>query len=335
MTAAPANTQVGVPNTLQRLVETEHGVLQVMVSWPLGWKDDGTPADDKKETKDTKDKEDKEDVAAMSVIYVLDGNAYFLTATDIVRRQQYIARKKAIVVGIGYPGLDGVYGPRRNFDLTPPAEKGLPQWPVKGADGNDEKNADGSPKYWKLGGAAHFHKTLTTVVMPAVERDMVPGLPWDKMKKVLFGHSFGGLFTLFSLFSAPGAFDVYIAASPSIWFNDRALVEEQEQQFLDAKDADGTKKKKPLLYINSGSAEEDDLYPKPGDTDEKFKEREGFLKDKKINTYAREMAQRLEASGKLGEVWLQEFALEDHGSAAVVGLQRGINKLLGEWWVGK
>ncbi|CAK7243446.1 MAG: hypothetical protein STHCBS139747_004968 [Sporothrix thermara] len=323
MTAVPANTQFGVPNTLQRLIETEHGVLQVMVSFPLGWKEDGTPADD------------KEDVSAIPVIVVVDGNAYFLTATDIVRRHQFISQKKAIIVGIGYPGYDTVYVPvRRSFDLTPPnSTKGVPQWPVKDAKGNDEKDADGNTKYWKLGGAAHFHKAITELVLPAVAKEMLPALApsWDSMKKVLFGHSFGGLFTLFSLFTAPDVFDVYIAASPSIWFNDAALVEEQEKQFMDAP----ALAKKPLLYINSGTAEQDDVFRKPGDTDEKFNERLGFLKRNKMNEHAREMAQRMEASGKLGEVWLQEFSLEDHGSAAVCGLQRGINKLFGEWWVGK
>ncbi|CAK7274302.1 hypothetical protein SEPCBS57363_006094 [Sporothrix epigloea] len=313
---------MGVPNTLQRLIDTEHGVLQVMVSWPLGWKDNGTPADE------------KEDVSDVSVIFVLDGNAYFLTATDIVRRQQYTSRKKAIVVGIGYPGANTVYVPaRRSFDLTPPASKGLPQWPLKDSDGNHEKDENGKDKYWKLGGAAYFHQTLTQTIMPALAHDMLPSLPWNSMQKVLFGHSFGGLFTLFSLFTDPGAFDVYIAASPSIWFNDSALVEEQEKQFMQW--TPPKTDKKPLLYITSGSAEEDDVFRKPGDTDAEFELRQGYLKRNKMNTNARKMAEHLRASGKLGEVWLQEFSLEDHGSAAVVGLQRGLNKLMGEWWVGK
>ncbi|CAK7262466.1 hypothetical protein SEPCBS57363_000054 [Sporothrix epigloea] len=323
MTLLPANTQFGVPNSLQRLIDTEHGVLQIMVSWPLGWKDNGMPADD------------KENVSDVSVIYVLDGDAYFLAATDIVRRQQYTARKKAIIVGIGYPGHDAVYVPaRRFFDLSPPASKGVPRWPAKDADGNEEKDEHGNTKYWELGGAAHFQQTLVNKIMPALAHDMLPGLPWDSMRKVLYGHSFGGLFTLYSLFTNPGLFDVYIAASPSIWFNDKALVDEQEQHFMQWTPPD-TESKKPLLYITSGTAEEDDVFRKPGETDEKLKVRRGFLERNRINTNAREMAKRLDASGKLGQVWLQEFSLEDHASAAVVGLQRGLNKLIGEWWEGK
>lgn len=344
MPEAPANTQVGVPNTRQRLIETDHGVLQVMVSWPLGWKDDGTPGDD-----DGKE----EDVAAIPIILVLDGNAYFLTATDIVRRQQFIFKKKAIIVGIGYPDADGVYVPlRRSFDLTPPAKKGLPKWPIKeDTSGRNEEKTDGqsgrggATKYWILGGAAHFHKTLVDVVLPTVAHDLLPNTPlppsWGQMQcKVLFGHSFGGLFTLFSLFTDPGVFDVYMAASPSIWFNECSLVEEQEKAFLEGNrnandDTDAGRMKKPVLYISSGTAEEDDVFRTPGDTDETFRQRQAYLAANRMNSNARAMAERLRASGKLADVWLQEFALEDHGSAAVVGLQRGINKLMGEWWEGK
>ncbi|CAK7264297.1 hypothetical protein SEPCBS119000_000916 [Sporothrix epigloea] len=322
MTLLSANTQVGVPNSLQRLVDTEHGVLQIMVSWPFGWKANGAPADD------------KEDVSDVSAVFVLDANAYFLAATDIVRRQQFTARRKAVIVGIGYPDCDAVYAPaRRFFDMSPPTQKGVSRWPVKDADGKDVTDENGNPKYFELGGAAHFQKTLTETVMPALARDMLPALPWDSMRKVLYGHSFGGLFTLYSLFTQPGIFDVYIAASPSIWFNDKALVNEYESQFMHwTPPASG---KKPLLYLSSGSAEEDDVLRKLGESDEKLNIRRGILGVHSINSNARDMAKRLEASGKLGEVWLQEFSLEDHASAAVVGLQRGLNKLINEWWEGR
>lgn len=313
-----------VPNTRQTVIDSEHGPFQIMVSWPLDWNEDGTP------------KDAAEDVSAVPIIFVLDGNGYFLSATDIARRQQFIAKKKSIIVAIGYPGYETVYVPvRRNFDLTPPASKGLPQWPVKDADGKEEKDEEGNPKYWKLGGAATFHKTLVDVIIPLVSNELLPSLPsWDKMqKRVLSGHSFGGLFTLYSLFTSPGLFDVYMSASPSIWFNEEAIVEEQEKAFLAT--APAPEGKKPVLYLNSGTGEELDVFPKPDDTDVTFKERQDFLADKHMCTHARAMAARLQKTDHFADVWLQEFALEDHGSAAVVALQRGMNKLHGEWWAGK
>lgn len=314
-----------VPNTRQTVIETEHGPFQIMVSWPLDWKADGTP------------KDEKEDASAVPVIFVLDGNAYFLSATDIARRQQFAAKKKSIIVAIGYPDSETVYVPvRRNFDLTPPSTtKDIPQWPVKDAEGKDTKDEAGNTKYWKLGGAATFHKTIVDVIIPLVSAELVPGLPaWDKIKtRVLSGHSFGGLFTLYTLFTTPDLFDVYMAASPSIWFNEGTIVDEQEKAFLAKPPA--AEGKKPVLYLNSGTGEELDVFSKPDDTDAQFKERQDFLADKHMCTNARAMAERLKKTEHFADVWLQEFVYEDHMSAAVVALQRGMNKLHGEWWVGK
>ena len=262
---------------------------------------------------------------------VLDGNAYFATATDITRRLEQIAKKKAIVVGIGYPNAetDGVYNTaRRGWDMTPPSSNGLPPWPTEDADGS------GSPPAWKVGGAAFFQETLKHTVLPALPT-IVPAIPFGTLPKVLFGHSFGGLFALYSLFTDPGVFDVYIVGSPSIWFNKGALAE-QEALFgatASKQDTNSKKYKKPRLYISSGSGEGDDVLHKPGESDAEFAKRQRFQGVYRMNGNARELAARLAASDKLSEVWLQEFTLEDHGSAAVVGLQRGINKLLGEWWV--
>lgn len=314
MTANTLPPSVSLTNSAQHLLETDHGTLQIMVSWPLGWKPDGSTT---------------EDVSGTPLIFVLDGNAYFFTATDIARRHQQISKKKAVIVGIGYPSakMDGVYNiERRGWDLTPPSSKGLPKWPVKDAEGNDKKNADGSPEYYKLGGADTFQETIKTKVFDALPT-IVPGIPFEKLKKVLYGHSFGGLFTLFSLFTDPGVFDVYIAGSPSIWFNEGAI-SEQEAVFTSTESTS-----KPILYINSGTGEGDDVLHKPGESDEDYEKRKQFQGAYRMNGNARELADRLRATGKLSEVWLQEFKLEDHGSAAVVGLQRGMNKLFGEWWI--
>lgn len=36
-------TPVCIPNTAQRIIDTQCGPLQIMVSWPLGWTEDGRP----------------------------------------------------------------------------------------------------------------------------------------------------------------------------------------------------------------------------------------------------------------------------------------------------
>ena len=49
-------------------------------------------------------------------------------------------------------------------------------------------------------------------------------MPVDSTNQGLFGHSLGGLFTLYTLFEHPAAFRTYVVASPSILFNARAIV---------------------------------------------------------------------------------------------------------------
>jgi predicted alpha/beta superfamily hydrolase len=44
----------------------------------------------------------------------------------------------------------------------------------------------------------------------------------DPARRTLMGYSLGGLFTLHALFHRPGLFASYVAASPSIWFADKA-----------------------------------------------------------------------------------------------------------------
>ncbi|CAK7224850.1 hypothetical protein SCUCBS95973_005659 [Sporothrix curviconia] len=319
-------TPVSLLNTAQRIIDTQCGQLQVMVSWPLGWSEDGQPPTG-------------EPVSDVPVVFVLDGNAYFATATDIVRRLQFAVRKKAVVVGVGYPCMsEAVFSmERRALDLTPPTKKsGFPTWqprPGQGAAAGPGGHGQGQRPQLRYGGAATFQQALVDEVLPAVP-EMLPALAavWKDMRKVLFGHSFGGLITLYSLYSRPGVFDTYVAASPSLWFNDGAI-QEHEETFLQQTGKEMGATKKPRLYITGGTAEED-LLPKPGDADAGiFARRQADVKAKKMNENSRALTERLLLSGLLSEVWLQIFDLEDHGSSAVVGLQRSINKVLDEWWV--
>lgn len=141
------------------------------------------------------------------VIYALDGATTFATFRDSVRvqagRPEATGARPAVVVAIAYPDPGGVNPARRQRDLTPP----VPGQPVATS-----------------GGAEPFLDFLEKVVKPAVERD----LPIDRRRQTLFGHSLGGLFALHVLFTRPDAFQTYVAASPSIWWNDRAILAEMK-----------------------------------------------------------------------------------------------------------
>ena len=74
------------------------------------------------------------------------------------------------------------------------------------------------------GGVDAFLDLLTERMRP-----MVAGLaPIDLQRQTLWGHSYGGLAVLHALFTRPGMFSDYAAASPSLWWHDGAIVQEAQ-----------------------------------------------------------------------------------------------------------
>lgn len=147
------------------------------------------------------------------VIYALDGNSVFGTMTETVAlqsaRPDVSGVAPALVVGIGYPISEPLDLERRTFDYTPEVARAR-----LGA------RPDGTP--WPpTGGASAFLDFIREELQPLIAREF----PVDPDRQILFGHSFGGLFTLYTLFTQPEAFRIYIAGSPSIWFGDRILLE--------------------------------------------------------------------------------------------------------------
>lgn len=179
--------------------------------------------------------------AGFPVLYLLDGGAYFPMLAELARlsgRQPGRSGVSAcVVVGLGYPpemrqAADGLA--RRFYDLTPPVERdALPPRP--------------GPLGWpEGGGAALFSRVVEEEVKPLVESRV----SIDRTRQTLIGHSLGGLFTLRSLFTGAGPFQRYVAGSPSIWFNDRQVLEEAEN-FLAA--APG--RSRPALLMTVGGLE--------------------------------------------------------------------------------
>jgi len=156
------------------------------------------------------------------VLYLLDGNATFATAVETAamqtRRPAATGVPPCVIVGIGYPVDTPLDLDRRRFDFTP-----------EDANGADQLQG---------GGATWFSDFIETDLKPTVEA-MVP---IDRNRQALFGHSFGGLFVLLSLFSHLERFQSYIAASPSIWWRERSILR-HEAHFIETvrKNVTGTR----------------------------------------------------------------------------------------------
>lgn len=151
------------------------------------------------------------------VIYVLDGNAFFQTFQEAVRLQSRKTEKTgvipAIVVGIGYLTDNDFDLTNRLYDFTPSAPN------------NFYNKSLGVEDFQKTGGADTFLKFIEEDLMPQINKRFKVNL----QQQTIFGHSLGGLFTLYTLFTHPKAFQNYIASSPSIWWNDRYILNKVPQ----------------------------------------------------------------------------------------------------------
>ncbi|WP_408590556.1 alpha/beta hydrolase [Novosphingobium sp.] len=97
-------------------------------------------------------------------------------------------------------------------------------------------------------GAEDFFRFITEEVRPAVAAIYKV----DLKDQTLYGHSLGGLFTLHVLFNHPDSFRVFVASSPSIWFDDRVVLKD-EAAFSQAVMAG---KAAPRVLIEVGGLEE-------------------------------------------------------------------------------
>lgn len=151
------------------------------------------------------------------VIYLLDGNSVFGTVTEAVRAQSRFPERTgvypAVVVGIGYD-TEMPFHISRHYDFTYPSRpEELPPHPTGG-------------EWPEQGGSEAFIQFIEEELKPAIAVDY----PVDTSNQTLFGHSLGGLFVLHVLFAHPHLFQHYIAGSPSIVWNERQLLA-QEQAF--------------------------------------------------------------------------------------------------------
>jgi len=240
------------------------------------------------------------------VLYLVDGNAHFHVADRLMRAVGQFARalppgvETPVVVGIGYPDVMLLDIPARAEDLTPPAgdlsDTGDRMSPVQG-------------------GADRFLAFIQDELKPAIAAEFAI----DPQRETLAGHSYGGLFALHTLFTDADAFDTYVAGSPSIWWNDRYILQEAGA-FLAAPPPQDA----PRLLIGVGGMEQT---PMPWQTDAARNRR---LAEARMVDNAAELAGRLAAEGS-GHVAVdfRVFEGEIHYTASLPMTMRAVELAAG------
>jgi predicted alpha/beta superfamily hydrolase len=139
----------------------------------------------------------KQGTDAYPVLYLLDGDGHFHHATGITSiladTQQ---APQMIVVGIA--------NTVRDRDLTPTVMK-------------DRANS---------GGGAKFLTFLKDELRQRIDTNYRT-VPYC----ILVGHSLGGLFGVYAIVNAPGAFNAHICISPSLWWDDQMMLGQAEKFF--------------------------------------------------------------------------------------------------------
>lgn len=140
------------------------------------------------------------------VLYLLDPDSHFAHVSAAV---DFLARTDQAPPMI----VVGIVNTRRTRDLTPAGANASLHLTVPAA------QLDVLNDYPGAGGADTFLAFLKTELIPHVE-SRYRTAPF----RVLAGHSFGGLFAAHVLAADPTLFNAYLAASPSFWWDDEALV---------------------------------------------------------------------------------------------------------------
>jgi predicted alpha/beta superfamily hydrolase len=163
------------------------------------------------------------------VLYLLDGNAALAALNDdLFSRLELLP----VIVAIGYDTELRFDVVSRAFDYTP----ALPD----GSKPNDERGRKG-------GGADMFAELIETKIKPKVESLA----RIDKQRQTIWGHSYGGLFVLNTLFKHPEMFQNYVAADPSFWWQEGVILK-IETQFTEQIEKKGIEKNKLSLAVLVG-----------------------------------------------------------------------------------
>ncbi len=132
-------------------------------------------------------------------VYALDGVAVAGILSEPLLKVLAEAGGPAIVA-LGHDVNKRFASIERTYDYTPP---------------NAEQQPVADPMGRAGGHAPEYYRLLVNTLIPKVEKIA----PLNAQQRTLWGHSYGGLFALWSAFFGTDAFNRVVAASPALWWN--------------------------------------------------------------------------------------------------------------------
>lgn len=167
--------------------------------------------------------------AGYPLLVMLDGNAAFGSLTEEQLTLLATSGRPLAIATLGYETNLGVDVEARSFDYTPAVPGENPTWD------DQARNRLG-------GGADLFLDLLEQKMLPDIRRRV----PSDPARTTLWGHSYGGLLGLYTLFTRPQLFPRYAVADPSLWWHDGFI--------LDAEASAKPLPRRTELLVMAGSA---------------------------------------------------------------------------------
>jgi uncharacterized protein len=238
------------------------------------------------------------------LLVLTDGNATFPFAfASLVTQAPFPSGTNVgwgVVAAIGYPSDEPYDAFRRAWDLGPPPIKSYPPY------------VEGGPAV-RIGGTGELLDFIETQLLPHLD-GMVR---LDATRRSLFGHSFGGLFTLYALFERPGLFANWIAASPSIHWEGSEILNNEARRQRPAGNA-------TFLHLSAGEYEGDRLAPFQYQNDDAASRLEKRKIERTV-ALAQEMADRLSGSKEGINTQFELFMGETHMSVLGPAVNRAVS----------
>lgn len=176
--------------------------------------------------------------------YFTDGNRSFPMIANIASTFEIPvpSEPELIIISIAYKIKDMAdWGAWRTRDLTPTNVPSVDSSWAKTLSGITGRQFE-----VKSGGASKFLECIEKEVIPLVESNYRVSLA----DKGLGGYSYGGLFSLYVMFSKPELFSIYYAGSPSIIYDKGILFNLEKDYSISHKDL------KAKLFMSAGGSED-------------------------------------------------------------------------------